>query len=89
MKRELVLASVVAATWLTLSFLAFGLLYGFAGSVVGPLKLMAWEESLGRIYLWNGMSIARLSVWLYGALVFAVVLPINYYWLRRLEKERA
>jgi hypothetical protein len=85
MLRELVLSSVVAATWLTLAFLDFGLAYGLLGWLVGTIELIAWEGSLGRIYLWNGVSIARVSVWLYGAVVFAAVLPVNYYWIRRLQ----
>ncbi|MDX1739792.1 MAG: hypothetical protein R3178_00800 [Rhodothermales bacterium] len=86
MLRELILATVVSSIWLTLNFLFFGALHGFVGSLVGPLELMAWEESLGRIYLWNGVSIARISLWLYGLVVFAGVLPVNYYWMRRLRR---
>jgi hypothetical protein len=87
MFRELLLSTVLAATWLTLSFLLCGVLYGLAGSLFGPFQLMAWEESLGTIRLWNGMSIGRVSVWMYGIAVFVSVLPVNYYWLRRLHRQ--
>ena len=86
MTRELILATFVSTIWLTLSFLFFGMIHGLMGSIVGPIQLAAWEETLGRIYLWNGVSIARISLWWYGASVFVAVLPVNYYWMRRLQK---
>ncbi len=85
MLRELILATVVSSIWLTLNFLFFGAVHGFVGALVGPLELMVWEESLGRIHLWNGVSIARISLWLYGLVVFVGVLPVNVYWMRRLR----
>ena len=83
MSKELLLSSAVAATWLTLSFLSFGVLYGLASAVLGPFTLMAWENALGQVELLQGVTIGRLAVWFYGLAMFASVLPINYYWLRR------
>lgn len=85
MLRELILATALSAVWLTLSFLFFGVVHGVIGSLVGPIELMVWEDSLGRIDLWNGVSIARISLWIYGLAVFVAVLPVNYYWMRRLR----
>ncbi len=86
MMRELILATFVSAVWLTLVFLFFGALHGLVAAPVGPIQLMEWEEALGRLYLRNGVSIARISLWIYGAAMFAAVLPVNYYWMRRLRR---
>lgn len=86
MYRELFVATLTAAVWLTLCFLLFGMLYGLAGTVIGPARLMMWEASLGQVRLPYGVTISRISVWLYGLAVFAAVLPVNFYWLRRLHR---
>ena len=88
MNRELCLATIICAVWLSMCFLAFGGLYAFLGHAIGLQRMAEFESALGVIYLPGKVtSIGRVSLIFFGVAMIVGSFPINFYWLKRLRRE--
>jgi len=87
MNREVVLATVVSATWLSICFVSFGVLYSIMVAV-GGAKFLELEQASGWIDLVHGASISRLSLGAYVGAMLLATFPINLYWSRRLNRSQ-
>lgn len=85
MKRELLLATTLSAVWISMSFLLFGGLYTSLPKLIGWGRFNRFENSLGQIDVFGDAEMAWVSLLVFGAVMFVTCVPINYYWLRRLE----
>ena len=86
MTRELLFASIISAVWLAVCFVFFGVLYIGIGRLIDPSGLMQFENAWGVLQYGNGVSIPRLSLFVFGTAMFLACVPLNYYWLRRCRR---
>ena len=88
MTKELIFSSIVSAAWLAICFLLFGVLYIGIGFLIDPTGLMQFEDAWGMVRYGDNISISRVSLYFFGVSMFFAGIPINYYWLKRLNRER-
>ncbi len=88
MAKKLLFASAVNAAWLAICFLVFGVLYIGIGFWIDPTGLMQFENAWGTLHYGSCISIPRILIFGFGASMFFACVPVNYYWLKRLTREK-
>ena len=65
------------------SGLGYGLVYGGAWWLLGPLTLMPLMMGMGLGVNWNATAAAQMLPSLFGHLIYGAILGLSYTWLKR------
>ncbi len=69
------------------SGLGYGLTYGAAWWLLGPLTLMPLMMGMGLGVNWNATAAAQMLPSLFGHLIYGAILGLSYTWLKRVTNE--
>ncbi len=69
------------------SGLGYGLVYGGAWWLLGPLTLMPLMMGMGLGVNWNATAAAQMLPSLFGHLIYGAILGLSYTWLKRVTNE--